>query len=63
MCGVCADTMKAGVVGWVRYVSFFGYGYEALVANEFAGRQLTDLPVGQAVSSLTGRRVGSSAQV
>ena len=32
-------------LGYARFASFFQYGYEALVANEMAGRVLVNLPV------------------
>ena len=36
------DTMKLAFFRGLRYVSFFNYGYEALVINELAGRHITD---------------------
>lgn len=39
------DTMKVAVFRFLRYVSFFNYGYEALVINELKDRTLTDFPV------------------
>jgi len=28
-------------LGWIQYISFFFYGYEAMVVNEFVGLQIT----------------------
>jgi hypothetical protein len=49
--------MQVAWLGQIRYLSFFQYGYEALVANEMAGRKLTNLPVesGTAVLAQLGR--------
>ncbi|TFJ83242.1 hypothetical protein NSK_005458 [Nannochloropsis salina CCMP1776] len=47
------DTMRLAWLGALRYLSFFQYGYEALVANEMAGRALTELPVESGTAVLT----------
>ncbi len=39
------DEMKLGFFRGLRYLSFFNYGYEALVVNELAGRTITDFTV------------------
>lgn len=40
-------------LGKLRFVSFFQYGFDALVSNEMAGRRLTDLPVESGSAVLT----------
>lgn len=47
-------------LGRLRFVSFFQYGFDSLVSNEMAGRQLTDLPVesGSAVLAQLGFEPG-----
>ena len=37
--------MKVGFFRALRFVSFFNYGYEALVVNELAGRTIKDFQV------------------
>ncbi|GAB5032377.1 abc transporter [Nannochloropsis oceanica] len=39
------DTMKVAFFRGLRYVSFFNYGYEALVINELAGRRITNFNI------------------
>jgi ABC-type multidrug transport system permease subunit len=39
------DTMKIAFFRGLRYLSFFNYGYEALVVNELAGRTIKDFQV------------------
>jgi hypothetical protein len=52
--------MKWQWLGQLRFLSFFQYGFDALVSNEMAGRRLTDLPVesGSAVLSQLGFEPG-----
>lgn len=37
---------------WLKYVSFFRYGFEALMINEFKGLELYTMTKGQKVCSL-----------
>jgi ABC-type multidrug transport system permease subunit len=53
-------TMRWQWLGQLRFLSFFQYGFDALVSNEMAGRRLTDLPVesGSAVLAQLGFEPG-----
>lgn len=54
------QTMRWQWLGRLRFISFFQYGFDSLVSNEMAGRQLTDLPVesGSAVLAQLGFEPG-----
>jgi hypothetical protein len=39
------DTMAISGLRGLRFVSFFNYGYEALIINELAGQKIHDFPV------------------
>jgi len=57
---ITKQAMRWQWLGQLRFLSFFQYGFDALVSNEMAGRRLTDLPVesGSAVLAQLGFEPG-----